>query len=134
MELSTIRERPNNGCIDLVVDDRSRCLIIQWAKRFIVAVDLVPSVVPLLQTMAREMEPQRVSWLNTLHKPLHRHSDVLLCWNLVNISFFIYINPNSSVRSCQHYFCLASKLNPELDRLLKCFKKYFQSVTKYLIT
>lgn len=134
MELSTIWERPNYGCIDLIVDNRSRGLVIQWAERFIVAVDLIAGIVPLLQTMAREMEHQRISCLNTLHKPMHCHSDVMLCWTPVNISFFICNWMNSSVKSCRWIFILSfqTKIPFELTSrkcwiFLQAFKKSIQT-------
>nr|GMC65742.1 hypothetical protein Iba_chr02dCG16940 [Ipomoea batatas]GMD84364.1 hypothetical protein Iba_scaffold360040CG0010 [Ipomoea batatas] len=48
MELSPARDRPNKRGVDFIIDDHPLSLEIQGAKRFVIAIDFVPVVVPLL--------------------------------------------------------------------------------------
>ena len=48
VKLDPGRERPDDRRVDLVIDDHALSLEIQGTKGFVVAVNLVPIVVPLL--------------------------------------------------------------------------------------
>lgn len=77
VELHAGDERPDDGLVDLVVQDLALVLEVQRAQRLVVPVHLVAVRVQLLHAVPGEVEHQRVAGGAPLQEPPHREEQVL---------------------------------------------------------
>jgi hypothetical protein len=85
VQLDAAAERPDNGRVDVVVEDDAAFLEVHRAERLVVAVHLVAVGVQLLHAVAGEVEHQGVTGARALHEPPHRLPEVVLGRHLVRV-------------------------------------------------
>lgn len=90
MELNSIRERPYDCSIDLIVHDDTWSPVVHREKSLIEAVNLVAVVVHLVVAVTGEVKDEGISRFAAKNKPMHRHCYVVLRWPSHWVRFFFY--------------------------------------------
>jgi hypothetical protein len=104
VELGAGHQRPDDGLVDLVVQDGALLERVHRADGLVVPVLLVAVRVGDLRAQPREVEHQGVAAAAPLHQPLHRHPDVVLGGHPERVLLVVCVHrsgPFSSLRQTE---------------------------------